>query len=304
MNSWIPLIAATLGWGLSNVLGKAVLNDGVDTFTYLPLRYAIGLITLLGFLAATGRIQPVGPDAWKKGALLGLVNMSVPTMLMTKGLEFIPATVGSLLIALIPIATVSSAHFVVAGERFKARTLPGLIVSLVGVSFLIDGGIEVVPRVSDLIIGVVLTTLGVLLAGVGGAVSRRFALKTPPSQLVLPQFVVGLVSLLIALPLFGSGDSGISTISSDVWWLILASGTLGTAVPFAAILFAAEHSPASRLAITGYVVPVLATIGAILFLGESFSSIMIFAAILILAGVYWSERAANYEPTPVVRSTA
>jgi hypothetical protein len=31
---------------------------------------------------------------------------------------------------------------------------------------------------------------------------------------------------------------------------------------------------------------------------------MIFAAILILAGVYWSERAANYEPTPVVRSTA
>lgn len=303
MNPWTPLVAATLGWGLSNVLSKAVLNEDVDTFSFLPVRYLIGLLALTGFLAATGRLRRPEPGAWKKGALLGLINMSLPTMLMTKGLEFIPATVGSLLIALIPIATVAAAHFTVPGERFQPRTLPGLLLSLVGVMFLINGGIEVVPVLSDLVIGVSLTTAGVVLAGLGGAVSRRFTLTTPSSHLVLPQFVSGFLVLLVGLALFAP-EGGISEIEPSVWWLILASGALGTAIPFAAFLFAAEHNPASRLAATGYVVPVLATVGAIVFLGETFTSEMLAGAALILAGVYWSERAARYVPTPGVRSTA
>ncbi len=303
MNPWTPLVAATLGWGLSNVLSKAVLNADVDTFSFLPLRYGIGLLTLFAFLAGTGRIQRSEGHIWGKGTILGVINMSIPTILMTKGLEFIPATVGSLLIALIPIATVAAAHFVVPGERFKPRTLPGLLLSLVGVAFLVSGGVDLVSSLSDLILGVSLTTAGVLIAGVGGAVSRRFTLTTPSSALVLPQFVSGLATLLMVLAFFGE-DTNLTTFEPSVWWLIIASGTLGTAVPFATFLFAAEVNPASRLALTGYVVPVLATVGAIMFLGESFTMIMIFGAVLILAGVYWSESAAKYVPTPGVRSTA
>ena len=46
MNPWTPLIAATLGWGSSAVLQRAVLLNGVDTFDMLPMRMAFAMATL------------------------------------------------------------------------------------------------------------------------------------------------------------------------------------------------------------------------------------------------------------------
>jgi drug/metabolite transporter (DMT)-like permease len=302
MNPWTPLILAIAGWGLSNVLSKAILNTGLDSFTYLPIRYAVGLGSLLLFLALTRKLVRPGGDAWTKGAILGLVNMAIPTMFMTRGLEYIPATVGSLLIALIPISTVLAAHFVVPGEPFRPKTLPGLLLSLVGVGFLIGGGSNVVQSFSELMLGVGLTIIGVVIAGMGGAISRRFTLETPASRLVVPQFLFGLISLVIGFAIFGETGSG--PAGAETWVLILAAGTVGTAVPFGAFLFAAEVNPASRLALSGYIVPVVAAIGAVLFLGESFTLLMFVGAALILAGVYMSEKSGRFVPAPGDRTTA
>lgn len=302
MNPWTPLLLATLGWGASNVLSKAVLNTGLDTFRFLPIRYLIGLVTLIAFLAATGRLHRPELRVWKVGAILGVLNMAVPTVLMTKGLEYIPATMGSLLISLIPIATVTAAHWVVPGERFRARIIPGFVLSLCGIGLLVGGGVDVVPSFGTLLLGVGLTFAGVTLAGVGGAVSRRFSVQISPARLVLPQFIFGLLALLVGLAVVGGGRS--SAIDGNLLWLLVGSGVIGTALPFAAFLFAAEVNPARRLAIIGYTVPVLGTIGALIFLGESFTGLMVVGAILILAGVALSERMAGYIPTTGTRSTA
>lgn len=302
MNPWPPLILAILGWGASNVLSKAVLNSGLDTFSFLPLRYAFAIVAVVLFLVGTRRRQPSDATAWRKGAILGLLNMSLPTMFMTRGFEYIPASVGSLLIALIPIATVAAAHFVVPGERFQVRTLPGLIISLTGVGLLINGGNAVVANRSDLILGVVLVIVGVLIGGLGGAVSRRFARETPAAQLIIPQFTSGFAALLVGFAIFG--ETGTGLIDPGVWWLIIATGVVGTAVPFAAFLYAAELNPASRLGATGYIVPIIATVGAVVFLNERFTATMLAAAVLILVGVFWSERAAKYVPAPGARAAA
>ncbi|HEY5889850.1 MAG TPA: EamA family transporter, partial [Acidimicrobiia bacterium] len=166
----------------------------------------------------------------------------------------------------------------------------------------IEGGDAVVAIRSELILGAGLVTVGVVVAGLGGALSRRFARETPATQLVFPQFVVGLVALLIGFVIFG--ESTVTPIDSSVWWLIIASGIIGTAVPFAAFLFAAELNPASRLGATGYIVPIIATLGAIVFLDEVFTAAMLVAAALILIGVFWSEKAARYVPSPGARTTA
>jgi drug/metabolite transporter (DMT)-like permease len=300
MNPWTPLLLATLGWGASNVLSKAVLNSGLDTFRFLPIRYLIGLVSLLAFLAATGRLHRPERRAWKLGAVLGIFNMSIPTLLMTKGLEYIPATMGSLLISLIPIATVTAAHFVVHGERFRPHILPGFLISMVGVALLVGGGVAVVSSLATLLTGVGLTLAGVTIAGVGGAVSRRFTVEISPARLVVPQFAFGFLALLIGLAVVGGGRT--SPIDANLWWLLGASGVVGTALPFAAFLFAAEINPASRLAITGYTVPVIGTIGALIFLGETFTGVMVVGALLIIAGVYISERIARYVPPPGAQS--
>jgi drug/metabolite transporter (DMT)-like permease len=58
--------------------------------------------------------------------------------------------IGELLIALVPIATVAAAHFLVAGERFDSRSIPGLITSLVGTGILVGLGGQGLEGVGNL----------------------------------------------------------------------------------------------------------------------------------------------------------
>ena len=73
MSPWTPLIAATLGWGISAVLSRAAILRGVDTFTLVPLRMVFAIVSLLIVIAVTGRFGSPSPAAWRiwPGVCLG-----------------------------------------------------------------------------------------------------------------------------------------------------------------------------------------------------------------------------------------
>ena len=76
------------------------------------------------------------------------------------------------------------------GERFRARSLPGLLLALAGSAVLVGIGGGSVAGVGNLWRGVLLLISGIILAGIGGALTRRYALEIPSDQLILPQFAV------------------------------------------------------------------------------------------------------------------
>lgn len=146
--------------------------------------------------------------------------------------------------------------------------------------------------------GVGYTGVGVILAGVGGALSRRFALQVRSDDLVLPQFTVNTLFVVVALPLLFDFD--ISAVRGVSWWMILGVGTLGTTLAFGSFLVAAGLNPAARLAMVGYSVPVLAVALAVIFLGESLTPALVGGAFLIILGVVLAERATSHVPGPGV----
>jgi drug/metabolite transporter (DMT)-like permease len=89
-------------------------------------------------------------------------------------------------------------------------------------------------------------------------------------------------------------------IESSQWALLIALGTFATAVPFTAFLIAAQVNPASRLAVAGYLVPVLAVTLAVTLLGETLTIAVAVGAILIIGGVVLTERASRHVPVPGV----
>lgn len=219
--------------------------------------------------------------------------------LMTLGLEDLPVSLGGLLVALIPIATIAAAHFLVAGERFRAKALPGLLVALAGSGLLVGIGGASTAGVGDLWRGVGFTLSGVAMAGMGGAFARRFALQMPSDRLVLPQFSVNTVTVFLIAPFLTETDLG--GIELSTWLLMAAVGAIGTALPFISFLMGASVNPASRLALTGYAVPVLAVALAVMFLGESLTPEIIGGAVLILTGVVLAERSTPaHVPEPGV----
>lgn len=213
---------------------------------------------------------------------------------MTLALEDLPVSLGGLLIALIPIATIGAAHFIVEGERFQPKSLPGLLVALAGSAVLVGIGGDSIAGVGNLWRGVALITSGVVIAGVGGAYSRKYALEVPSEDLVLPQFTVNTVVLLLLSPMVGQFD--VTSINAASWWMLLGVGAIGTTLAFASFLIAAGVNPASRLALTGYSVPVVAVALAVVFLGEVLTPAILGGAVLIVGGVILAERATPHVP--------
>jgi len=301
VSPWTPLITATLGWGISAVLSRAAILRGVDTFTLVPLRMVFAMITLALVIAATGRFGNPSRLAWKRGLVLGIVAMSLPMTVMTLALEDLPVSLSGMLIALVPLSTIGAAHFIVPGERFQARSLPGLLIALIGSAVLVGIGGETVEGVGNLWRGVGWMVLGVTMAGVGGALSRRFALEVSSDQLVLPQFTVNTLVLLVVIPLLFEID--VASVDGVSWLLIAGVGALGTTLAFASFLVAAGMNPASRLALTGYAVPVVAVTFAVFFLGETLSLAILGGATLILTGVILADHATDHVPVPGVNTS-
>jgi drug/metabolite transporter (DMT)-like permease len=298
MNPWTPLVGATLGWGASAVLNRAALLRGVDTMTLVLLRMAFALVTLAIYIVVSGKLKPTSRQAWKYGLVLGTLGMAVPMTLMTASLRDLPVSLGGLLVALVPLSTIGAAHFVVPGERFQARSLPGLLVALAGSAVLVGIGGGSAEGVGNLWRGVVLMVCGITVAGVGGALSRRLALRVQGSQLVLPQFTVNTVTLAVVVPLvFGLHVDSVHGVS---WLLIAGVGMVGTTLAFASFLIGAGMNPASRLALTGYAVPVVAVALAVMFLGEHLTVSIVIGAVLIVIGVVLAERATSHVPEPGV----
>ena len=280
-------------------MSRAVLVRGVDAFTLVPVRMVFAMVTLGAILMVSGRFRTFDPEAWKRGLILGTVSMALPMTLMTLGLEDLPVSLGGLLVALIPIATIAAAHFLVAGERFQTKALPGLLVALAGSGLLVGVGGASIAGVGDLWRGVGFTVSGVAMAGIGGAFARRFALQMPSNKLVLPQFTVNTVTVLLIAPFLTETELG--GIEAPTWLLMAGVGAIGTALPFIAFLIGASVNPASRLALTGYAVPVVAVALAVVFLGESLTPEIIGGAVLILTGVILAERSnPDHVPEPGV----
>ena len=291
----VLLVLASLGFGAGNIITKAILNLGVSPMTVIPGRYFIGSAVLLASLTATDRLQMPGRDAWRQGLILGAINMAAPTILSTLGLVYIPASVAAMLVALIPLATIVAAHYIVDGEPLRAALLPGFVIALVGCVFLVRGDTATGDGAG---LGVALLLGGILAASVGGALSRRFALGTPALHLIVPQFVgAGTIALAAAIP--AGGLLGFADLTPTGWYLLIMSGAIATALPFWAILRLSELASAAKTSLVAYLVPLVGVTGSIVLLREPLTSGLIIGGALILLGVVIAERAERRRSLPI-----
>lgn len=282
----LAFIAATLGFGAGSVLAKVILDRGVNALELLPIRFLFAVVSIGAVLAVAGRLKRLDPATWREGSMLGVVNMAAPAILMTIGLEHLSASVTALVVGLIPLTTVAFAHLLIDGERMHRGLVPGFILALGGTALLVEGkgGPGTNPA-----LGLVLVLLGVLAAGAGGALTRRFALRTPAAELVLPQFMSAAAVVLIAAVASGSIE-GIRRMDPGSWGLIALLGTAATTVPFGALLWLSESTTAVRVALMAYLVPLVGVAGGVLILDEPLGWRLVGGGALILAGVVLADR--------------
>ena len=286
-NPWIPILIASLAWGSAPAANRAILLNGVNPFTIFPLKQVGGAIVMIGALALFRRLPRLDLRSFKAGAVIGIYNMTVPTILFTLGFQIIPASIGAVIVGIIPLVTILFTHWVVPGERFRIDRLPGLLVAILGVGIM--GWAPVGQASSRWVFGVAVTTLGAVCAGLGGAYTRRYAVRHPNRQLIVSQFITSAVLLsLISIPF--DGYAGYLTIDSGSLWLIVYLGAVPTVVSFAAFMWASRIATAARAALTGYLVPVFGAIGGVVLLSEPITLQLAVGLAAVAIGIVLSDR--------------
>lgn len=286
---WIMMAAAAFGWGTGGVATRAILLGGVDPFTLVPLRFTMATVVLVGWLVATGKLTR-DPKAWLAGLAIGAANLSIPTIFFTLSLLHISAGLGGLLVTSIPIVTAVWAHFLLSDEPFQFNKLAGLLVALAGVAILILTG-ETGFGGGDIVVGVAWSAAGVVLAALGGVLSRIFTQRHSVLDLAGPQFVVTAVIAIAAGLLLGS--TSVASVSLDGWLLLGYLAIIGTIVPFIGFLWIVQRVSATEASMVGYLVPLVGLAAGALFLGERITWVVLVAGALIFAGVVMVDRAGT-----------
>lgn len=290
--AWMWILLAALGFGGGFPLSKALLDSGVDVWQFFVPRFVIATAVVLLF--ATKRSLRLG-SARTRGMALGVVNVAIPTVLLTYATDLLPASVAGILVAFVPVATIAFAHVVVPGERFAFRRVPGLTVAVAGAAILVTGS-RTPDGVSLSTLGITMGVLGVAAAGLGGAVNRRYAMRTPAIELAAPQFVAASVVLVaVAAPAGGLQLGGFDAVQ---WLGLVLMAIVSTALPFYSLLKAAETASAATVSNVGYLAPIVAAVGAIVFLGDPVTAAFTTGAALILVGVWLSDALAAASPVP------
>ena len=278
---------ASVAWGSAPAATRAVLLNGVSPFTIFPLKQVVGAGVMIGGLALIRRLPRLDLRSFKAGAVIGVFNMTIPTILFTWGFRTVPASIGAVIVGIIPLTTILFAHWVVPGERFRMVRIPGLVIALFGVGIM--GWAPVGEPSSSWILGVATITLGAACAGAGGAYTRRYAISFPNRPLIVSQFLTSAV-LLCAISLPFGGYQGYLTIDPTSFWLIVYMGGVPTVVSFASFMWASRISTAARAALISYLVPVLGALGGVAFLAEPITLQLVIGVVAVGMGIVISDR--------------
>jgi len=255
-------------------------------------RLPIGAGVLGLVLVAMRRRVSQQPRHWLFFLAMALLGNAAPFFLIAWGQVAIPSGLTGILMAVMPLAVLLMAHFLVAGERLTRRRLAGFALGFLGVVVLTgpDARAALVGREASFISQ--LAVLGAALCyGVAAIVARRGPVLHPvvvaAPVLAIAGTLVG--ALLLAAGAGAGGDSGAVAVHDPVGaWsaaAMLALGALSTGLATVVYFTLIARAGPTFLSLINYLIPVWAVVLGAVALDERLPPRAFVALALILAGL-------------------
>lgn len=276
----IELVALGAIWGGSFLFMRVAAGD-FGPIALVQVRITLGALSLSPFLwRSRGAISPV---LWMRLAIVGLLNSAIPFTLFAWGAERAPAGVGAIANSMTPLFTAVVA-FAVWREAISLRRLIALIVGLIGVIVLAS------DRVSgdNVTLAAIAGTIASLSYGFAANLTRRWLSAIPPACAVAGTQTCAAL-MLAPLTLFNLPSAPVPLKS---WLAATALGVLCTGIAYALLFRLIARVGAARAITCTYLIPLFGVGWAWLFLGETPTTKMAIAGLLILGSVIVSQRDA------------
>lgn len=282
---WYFLVILSIIWGSSFILIKKGLI-GLTPFQLGALRILFSgfFIFVFGFYT----IKKITREQWKWLIVSGFLGSFFPAFLFAFAETEIDSAVVSILNSLTPLTTILFG-FAVFKITSTKRQVTGVIIGFIGTALLIASGAQLNPTQNYFYAALVV--LASILYGLNVNIIKRYLQEVNSVAIAFGNFAAIYVPALIILITSGFFKTEVlsdSQVHESILYVLVLS-IFGTAM--AKIMFnklVQMATPVFASSVT-YLIPIVALFWG-LFDGEGFSVLQIVAALIILLGVYLSNR--------------
>jgi drug/metabolite transporter (DMT)-like permease len=280
-SDWAILLFLALIWGAAFFFIKVAVTH-VAPLTYVWLRLMIAAAALLAWMRFKGEKLSLPLPVWGAMLVLALLNNIVPFALFGWAQQHIASGLASILNATTPIWGVVVAHIATSDEKMTPAKLIGVTIGFAGVATMIGpdllaSGESLLPQIACIV-----ASLCYALAGVW---ARRFKpmglkpLKVATAQILVGALVMTPVSLTVAQPWIGGSPSLVAI--GAITALALVCTALGYVLYFRLI----DSAGATNATLVTLLVPPIAILLGVLFLGELLTGGQFFGLAIIAFGL-------------------
>jgi drug/metabolite transporter (DMT)-like permease len=229
-------------------------------------------------LALYKRLQLPTGRALVGAVLYGTLGVGISFVLMAWGLVKTPASMASILLAMVPLMTVLLS-FTQGIETFTLRGLLGSLLAVAGIAVTVGGGSA--AEVSLVHIGAIL--LGTAFLAQSGVIIKRF----PPN----PPIMTNAVAMTVGAAILGAA----SLVAGETWVIPTLPSTLAalgylvvfvTVLAFMFYLQVLNKWSASGTSYAFVVIPLVTVVVAAILSHEPITLSFLLGAVLVLAGVF------------------
>ena len=261
--NWGLLLLLSLLWGSSFFFYK-LLVAVLPPVTVVLGRVGIAAIAMNLWLLAQGQVMPRSPLLWARFLLLGLLNTSIPFVLIAWGETRITSGMASILNATTPIFMVAVAHWGTDDEKLSPGKAAGIVLGIVGVMVLV--GPEAF-RGTGYLWGALAVVGASCAYGFGGVYSRRF--KDLPPLVAATGQITGGALILLPLSLVVDHPWNLAMPSPPMWAALLAISLVNTALAYVVYFKMVATVGVTYISLVTLLIPIIALLLGAAFLGES-----------------------------------
>ena len=272
----VALVLLGMLWG-GGFLFVRIAVPAFGPVALVDARVLIAGMLLLLWVIARGELPPFW-RRWREYLVLGALNVALPFTLIAWAALTISASLGSILMATVPLFTAPVAA-IQLNERVSGRQAAGLIVGFIGVGILV--GLRPLPLTPAFATGVCALLGAAALYALGGVyTARRFTGASPVESTIGQQFGAFVLLLPFALVM---PPREWPPLSAVIALLILAvfSSVLAYLLFFRLI----SSVGATKTATVSYLIPLFGTLWAFVVAQERVGWETIAGMLVILLGV-------------------
>ena len=276
------LLLVSILWGGSFLFVRLLVLDGLEPLQIVSIRMQLAAIFILPFFLNKLKKHSFHDHGFSF-VLIGILNTALPFTLFSYASLKLGAGSLSILQATVPILT-ALLLFSLYRNEFSFKKLAGVLLGFAGL-FVLVGPSSSLDTFSGILC---------VVASMSYAVAGIYLAKTPEK---LSNSFIGMGSIIVGaiimLPFLLNYTSSLNTISSTSWLYLALLGIINTSLAYVIFIKLIKRIGPINASYVTYFVPLSSISLGIIFLDEVITTTLVIGALMILSGVFLSNKQEN-----------